>query len=83
MNCKQLTVVNKENSPIRMHPLLPSLRQRPQVVVGSLVDHRSRGLVRHGASPTRPGVHPRRCPLIVINEEQPAIGSSLDAPTGR
>lgn len=66
-----------EYTSIGVHPLLPALGQRSQIIF-----HAS-GLVWHWAGPSVSGIYPGGTTGSMIDEECPAIGSHLHGPAGR
>lgn len=76
-------MIDEEDPPIRMDTLLPTFRQRTQIVVGFSTLQRSCELIRHRTSPAGPRIHPRGGPLVVIDEEDPTVRRHLYRPALR
>jgi len=74
-------MIDEEYPSVGVHPFLPSLRQRAELVGGLLAVRRLLGDgVGHRAGAPRPRVHPRRGLHVVVDEEHPAVGRHLHGP---
>lgn len=83
-NQKQiLTVIDKENPPVRMDALLPPFGQGPQIVIGLPIDQRNSRLIGHGTGSACTRIHPRRSSFVMIDKKEAPVRRHLNGPSWR